>query len=612
MREIKLTALILLLTTSVINAKSEYKLNVKPKVDKRVELLSVVCRLAGFEEYVNDNIPNYAKDVDAYFADYRLHKLISLAKKLNTEQGISYDAIASIATSIKIDKEIKLKNDLLLKGIDKRWNKESIDVFIDHLNSFYKETNFTKFFSSHKDLYLVAEKNFSREILKDIDFSWFENFYGAVPNADFYIILGMLNGHSNYGVTNILKDGKEDINVIIGVKEADGNGTPIFPAKEITVQTVVHEFSHSFCNRLIDIYYKDLKTKAEDFFDASEEYISYPGARSMSYEILVRACVIQYFKAHVEKISTQKLINKERAKGFIWIQELFNALNEYGMKREKYPTLYDFMPQIVSIQNNLNVDEIKINFEKALANIESISIANDDSEIDYKINHIVIEFDRKTKIAEGIENPVFYSIGESEDFKPYMHPVNGRGNEQKSWTVPIDLNPDTKYTFAIPQNAFLSEDDLPLSEMYIINFKTRKKLIPDNFQKLPKNKRDWMSFDSYSFSGNSSGYTFKGDIHFERNGVEMDIKKDTVIFMKNACMKTNSFLIKLEQDKLIISSAEELTNLKYDADKVVEKENKICLTGNASLKLSDKSSFKANEIIIEKTAIKFRTRQLKN
>lgn len=122
----------------------------------------------------------------------------------------------------------------------------------------------------------------------------------------------------------------------------------------------------------------------------------------------------------------------------------------------------------------------------------------------------------------------------------------------------------------------------------------------NNPKELPKTKSDWMSFDSYNFYGSSSGYTFKGDMYFKRNGVEIDIKMDTVIFMKDAYFKTNSSLIKLEQNKLIISTAEELTNLKYEATEVVETENKIYLIGSASLKFPNKSTFKANEIIIEK------------
>ena len=595
MRKIELIAVILLFITHSISAKNEHKISAK--VDERIELLSVVCRLAEFKEYVNKNIPSYAKDVDTYFAEYKSHELITLAKKLNKERGISYDAIASIATSIEISKGIKLKNDLLPKGIDKRWNQESIEIFIDHLNSFYKATNFIEFYNSHKDLYLSTERRFNK-ILEGINFSWLESFYGTVLNADFHLMLGMLNGYGNYGVTSFFKGDKEEINAIIGINEIDSVGNPIFLKKEIIIPTVVHEFSHSYCNRLVDAYYGEMDAKAQEFYKASEDYLSYPNAHSMLYEILVRACVIKYFDTNTKETNIKDLLNKEKGKGFIWIQELFDALSVYESERKKYPTLYDFMPQIVSVQNNLKVPEIKANFEQALANIESVSITNGDKEVDYKIDHIVIKFDRN--IIESAENPVFYSEGDTEDFKPFKQSAYSLDNTQMEWIAPIELKPNTKYTIVIPKNVIVTEDYFPLSEMYLINFKTREEVVSANLKRLPITKNDWMSFDNYNFSGNSSGNTFKGDMYFKRNGVEIDIKTDTVIFMKDAYFKTNSSLIKLEQNKLIISTAEELTNLKYEATEVVETENKICLTGSASIKFPNKSTFKANEIIIEK------------
>ena len=85
MRKIELIAVILLFITHSISAKNEHKISAK--VDERIELLSVVCRLAEFKEYVNNNIPSYAKDVDTYFAEYKSHELITLAKKLNKERS---------------------------------------------------------------------------------------------------------------------------------------------------------------------------------------------------------------------------------------------------------------------------------------------------------------------------------------------------------------------------------------------------------------------------------------------------------------------------------------------------------------------------------------------
>ena len=119
-----------------------------------------------------------------------------------------------------------------------------------------------------------------------------------------------------------------------------------------------------------------------------------------------------------------------------------------------------------------------------------------------------------------------------------------------------------------------------------------------NIEKLPKTKSDWMVFECYKFSGNSSGYNYYGDIYFKRNGVEIDIKNEHVIFKKNAFFETDKSTVKLEQNKLIVSTAEELSSLKYKADGVVKTNNKLILTGNVQLIFPNKSTFKAHEIIV--------------
>ena len=48
------------------------------KVDERMELTSIVFRVAGIEEFTNDNIPEYAKAIDSWFGKYKSHKLIDL------------------------------------------------------------------------------------------------------------------------------------------------------------------------------------------------------------------------------------------------------------------------------------------------------------------------------------------------------------------------------------------------------------------------------------------------------------------------------------------------------------------------------------------------------
>ena len=80
-----------------------------PQVDERTELLSIVFRLAGAEEYVNDFVPSYSKDIDAWFATYRDHDAVRFARQIRKMRGVSYDAVMSYAICIEIAGSIKFR-----------------------------------------------------------------------------------------------------------------------------------------------------------------------------------------------------------------------------------------------------------------------------------------------------------------------------------------------------------------------------------------------------------------------------------------------------------------------------------------------------------------------
>ncbi len=72
----------------------------------------------------------------------------------------------------------------------------------------------------------------------------------------------------------------------------------------------------------------------------------------MTYEVLVRACVIRYHQGQNPDESRLKyMISDEKAREFLWIEELVNALSVCEKNRDQYPELRDFMPEIVKVQN---------------------------------------------------------------------------------------------------------------------------------------------------------------------------------------------------------------------------------------------------------------------
>src|ERR1035437_3747668 len=97
----------------------------------------------------------------------------------------------------------------------------------------------------------------------------------------------------------------------------------------------------------------------------------------MNYEILVRACVIKYFQRKKENDEYVKsMIVTEKVNGFLWIEQLVDQLSIYEINRDKYPTLKDFMPEIVKMQNTLSPEKIQKELEINCPKIISISIEN--------------------------------------------------------------------------------------------------------------------------------------------------------------------------------------------------------------------------------------------
>lgn len=337
---------------------------VQPKVDERTELLSIVFRLAGSEEYVNNAIPGYVKDIDAWFAPFRESELVKYAHKLGKTNGVSFDAVMSMAGNIEIKDSIMLKQNLKENSLDKRWGKTDAEKFIRLLNRFYVETKFHEFFENHKSLYTVAETNFGR-ILSQVDFTWFQTFYGGKPAEGFNLIISLVNGGGNYGVKAMYNDGREDIYAIMGSWKTDSLGQPVY-TKDV-IGTIIHEYNHSFCNPLIDAYYKQMEKVAEKFWKLEKNVLerqAYGTAKTMCYEILVRACVIKYYeKAKLSQEDVNRMIVAEKSRGFLWINYLVDELSVYEGKRDKYPELKDFMPEIVSLQNRLSPSKIKAEFD---------------------------------------------------------------------------------------------------------------------------------------------------------------------------------------------------------------------------------------------------------
>ena len=90
-----ITALLLILT---LGAKGEQKTDcqINAEVSETVELMGILSRTAGFQEYCHDLAGEYTKDTEAWFAPHKTHPTIAYYQDLRANCGISYEKVTNI------------------------------------------------------------------------------------------------------------------------------------------------------------------------------------------------------------------------------------------------------------------------------------------------------------------------------------------------------------------------------------------------------------------------------------------------------------------------------------------------------------------------------------
>jgi hypothetical protein len=351
--------LITILVTLNCQAYAQEKILLgEPKVDRRVELLSIVFRLAESPEYSKKTFQLYDDRVEQYFKEYKSHELIQFTKSMIKERGLAYDSPMWMA--IHLDDNLNLLADV--KDVwqrDPRWTKENVEKFVPLLQKFYKDTKLEQFFNDNVDLFTETVKRFTP--YKQMDMNWYLNFYGKEPTETFSIIIGLGNGTDNYGPSLDYINGSRKVYAIMCIYRFDSENLPEFEISN-ALGIMIHEFCHSFVNYLTEKNKEAFKESGKKIFSVVKDKMTeqaYSDWGTVLNEALVRASVIKYLKDHdfeqwiIEVQSElfesvfEYMIKWEKENGFFWIEELVSELESYDKQRDKYPTLESYMPKLV-------------------------------------------------------------------------------------------------------------------------------------------------------------------------------------------------------------------------------------------------------------------------
>lgn len=445
---------------------------IQPKVEERVELMSIVFRLAESPEYSQKYAEKYVKDIQNYFSPYKTHPVVSLAKELRSTHGVSFDAVMSMAVRL----ENKGNKFHLIKenenGLDRRWTNENAQKFIVQLNDFYKKSDFSKFYNNHSMDYANAEKKFAEE-LKDFDENWYSKFYGKQPEEDYKVIIGYGNGGGNYGPKTNKTGAKKTVYAIMGLWKFDEKNQPIIDGKNY-LSTLIHEFNHSFVNYILDEKYKDnpeIKKAGQILFEKQKKVMedqAYGEWHTVINESVVRAAVINYMKDHnfpEAEIKESSIIQEFR--GFLWVPQLTELLDNYSKNRTTYKTFESFYPEITKFftKSSADIDILKENYANNQPKIISIEpFENNSQNVDVKTKTIIIHFSEPLE-ASG------YSINFGKGGKETMPLLPDKteyiNNNQALSLGLINLQPDKEYEFVLTGKKFRNKKGYPIDNYTI-------------------------------------------------------------------------------------------------------------------------------------------------
>ena len=276
-------------------------------VDEKFELISVIFRLAGKENYT-DLETDYHKNVAERFAKFSEHPAVKLIKSFDFSNGIwvgHSDTLRFIAHLEKRnDKFVFIEDISSLFDVDGSWNEVSAKEFLELFNDFYNDTDYAEFFNSCAAYFEEVTQYFINETYGAIDFEWFRKY---VDPSNLRCIYSPSSG--NYGATVNNK-------IVYSVVRKNGSA-------------FVHECCHHIASKLVDDWYNENEEFRKWCDDGAKIIPVYSTGWVMANEYITRAYDVLYKVQHGGNL--EKCLANERdgivKDGFKHIGEVYNMVS---------------------------------------------------------------------------------------------------------------------------------------------------------------------------------------------------------------------------------------------------------------------------------------------
>lgn len=323
---------------------------VSVRVDRRIELLSILHRLIGHQAYTSGPVTPYVKAVDAAFAPFANHPAVLATRALRASHSITWDAPVILA--VHLDDQLQLLNPDELATLDPRFKGADVAGYAATLRDFARDSKLDEFLAAHHQYVTDVETGVQAIFGKAKPVGWFDDFFGAKANARYIVVPGLLTGNRNFGVRATLPDGTQEFYQVLGMRAADG--LPV--DDELTESLLVHEMAHSYVNPLIEGHraaFEAAGTKLFALVAASMKRQAYDSWKIFVDESIVRALVVLYTLDRHGKAAANQEAQLQIQNDFRWTPDLAKLLLRYQAQRATYPEFAAFVPEVAKAFDTL-------------------------------------------------------------------------------------------------------------------------------------------------------------------------------------------------------------------------------------------------------------------
>lgn len=148
LRTTALTLLVGIISTLAAAQSPELKIG----VDRRVELIAIIFRLAGHEEFKHSFLAPYSADIDTFFAPQRDHEAVTLARQFRERNGLGQSRAMAIAIRLMDPPALEARVPFDSAA---GWPATPAEMqrFVKAVHQFAIDSHANQFFDNHRALY---------------------------------------------------------------------------------------------------------------------------------------------------------------------------------------------------------------------------------------------------------------------------------------------------------------------------------------------------------------------------------------------------------------------------------------------------------------------------